>query len=107
MAGMMEQEQRSHEMGMHTEQLRGRTQQIFFQPDEEENFLYPDSYDVDYNKRAEFDAAEMDTKDINLKLRELMQQGHGTIVLKNPRARHAIGRPLTRTLGPSIRPTPK
>jgi glutamate synthase domain-containing protein 3 len=91
MAGMMEQEQRSHELGMHTEQLRGRTQQVFFKPDEEENFLYPDSYDVDFNKRAEFDAAEMDSKDINLKLRELMQQGHGTIVLKNPRARHAIG----------------
>ena len=91
MAGMMEQEQRSHELGMHTEQLRGRTQQVFFKPDEEENFLYPDSFDVDFNKRAEFDAAEMDTKDINLKLRELMQEGHGTIVLKNPRARHAIG----------------
>lgn len=91
MAGMMEQEQRSHELGMHTEQLRGRSQQIFFKPDEEENFLYPDSYDVDYNKRAEFDAVEMDTKEINLKIRELMEQGHGTIVLKNPRARHALG----------------
>lgn len=91
MAGMMEQEQRSHEMGMHTEQLRGRTQQVFFQPDEEENYLYPDSYDVDFNKRAEFDASEMEGREINLKLRELMQQGHGTIVLKNPRARHAIG----------------
>lgn len=91
MAGMMEQEQRSHEMGMHTEQLRGRTQQVFFQPDEDENFVYPDSYDVDFNKRAEFDASEMETREINEKLRELMQQGHGTIVLKNPRARHAIG----------------
>lgn len=91
MAGMMEQEQRSHELGMHTEQLRGRTQQVFFKPDEEENFVYPDSFDVDYNKRAEFDASEMDAKDVNLKLRELMEQGHGTIVLKNPRARHAIG----------------
>ena len=91
MAGMMEQEQRSHELGMHTEQLRGRTQQVFFKPDEEENFLYPDSYDVDFNKRAEFDAAEMEGKEINLKLRELMKEGHGTIVLKNPRARHAIG----------------
>ncbi|MEX0923039.1 MAG: GXGXG motif-containing protein [Rhodovibrionaceae bacterium] len=91
MAGMMEQEQRSHELGMHTEQLRGRSQQVFFKPDEEENFVSPDAYDVDFNKRAEFDAAEMEPKDINLKIRELMQQGHGTIVLKNPRARHAIG----------------
>ncbi len=91
MAGITEQEQRSHELGMHTEQLRGRTQQVFFKPDEEENFLYPDSLDVDFNKRAEFDAGEMDPMDINKKIRELMEQGHGTIVLKNPRARHAIG----------------
>ncbi len=33
--------QRSMQMGMHTEQLSGRTQQRFFSPSEEENFLYP------------------------------------------------------------------
>jgi len=81
----------SHEMGMHTEQLAGRTQQRFFQPAEEENFVYPSSFDVDFNKRIEFDAAKLGTKDINLKIRELMSQGYGTIVVKNPGAKHAIG----------------
>jgi hypothetical protein len=32
----------SMHMGMHTEKLGGRTQQRFFSPTEEENFLYPD-----------------------------------------------------------------
>ncbi|MGH7186499.1 MAG: GXGXG motif-containing protein, partial [Pseudomonadota bacterium] len=43
------------------------------------------------NKRAEFDAREMDTRDINLKLRELMAQGYGTVVVKNPLAKHSLG----------------
>jgi glutamate synthase domain-containing protein 3 len=81
----------SHEMGMHTEQLAGRTQQIFFSPAEEENFTYPHAFDVDFNKRAEFDAREMDTRGINLKIRELMAQGYGTIVVKNPLAKHSLG----------------
>jgi glutamate synthase domain-containing protein 3 len=81
----------SHEMGMHTEQLAGRTQQRFFKPEEAENFVYPGSYDVDFNKRTEFDAGKLGTKEINLKIRELMSQGYGTIVVKNPGAKHAIG----------------
>jgi glutamate synthase domain-containing protein 3 len=81
----------SHEMGMHTEQLAGRTQQRFFKPEEAENFVYPGSYDVDFNKRTELDAAKLDTKEINLKIRELMSLGYGTIVVKNPGAKHAIG----------------
>ncbi|MEQ8654660.1 MAG: GXGXG motif-containing protein [Kiloniellales bacterium] len=85
------QEDRSHAMGMHTEQLRGRSQQMFFEPDAEENFVYPDGFDVDYNKRAEFDAKDLTNKEVNLKIRELMQSGHGTIVVKNPMARHALG----------------
>jgi len=84
--------QTSHEMGMHTEVLRGRTQQVFFEPDAEENFLYPDGLDVDFNKRAEFDAKEMEgAREINSKIRELMEQGYGTIVVKNPMAKHALG----------------
>ena len=82
---------KSFEMGMHTEQLGGRTQQTFFSPAEEENFVQPDSFDVDFNKRAEFDAGEMDNKAINLKLRELMAEGYGTIVIKNPLAKHSLG----------------
>lgn len=80
----------SHEMGMHTERLSGRTQQRFFSPSEEENFTYPGAYDVDFNKRAEFDAEKLSTTEINLKIRDLMKQGYGTIVMKNPGAKHAI-----------------
>ena len=81
----------SYEMGMHTEQLAGRTQQVFFLPEEEENFTYPGAFDVDFNKRVELDMADMDTKSINLELRALMGQGYGTIVVKNPGAKHSIG----------------
>ncbi len=82
---------KSFELGMHTEQLGGRTQQTFFSPAEEENFVQPDTFDVDFNKRAEFDAGEMDNKAINLKIRELMAEGYGTIVIKNPLAKHSLG----------------
>ena len=91
MAGVTGGETVSQEMGMHTEQLRGRTQQVFFRPEEEERFVYPDAFDVDFNKRAEFDVAEMDTAEINLKIRALIAEGHGTIVVKNPGAKHSIG----------------
>ena len=82
---------RSHEMGMHTEQLTGRTQQVFFEAAADENFVYPGAFDVDYNKRAEFDAAPMETTEINLKIRALLKEGYGTIVIKNPGAKHSIG----------------
>ncbi len=81
----------SHDMGLHAEQLAGRTQQRFFSPTEEENFTYPWSYEVDFDKSAEFDAADMEISDINLKIRELMKSGHGTITVKNPRAKHSLG----------------
>lgn len=83
--------ERSHDMGLHTEQLRGRTQQTFFRPEEDENYLYPWAYDVDYNKRGEVDCADLDTTDLNIKIRELMASGHGTIVVKNPGAKHSLG----------------
>jgi methylamine---glutamate N-methyltransferase subunit B len=91
MAGITGGETVSQEMGMHTEQLRGRTQQAFFRPEEEERFVYPDAFDVDFNKRAEFDAADMKTTEINQKIRALMADGHGTIVVKNPGAKHSLG----------------
>jgi len=81
---------KSFDLGMHTEKLTGRTQQRFFTPDEEENFLYPTAFDVDFNKRAEFDADKLSATEINLKLRELMSQGHGSIVIHNPGAKHGI-----------------
>jgi len=81
----------SHDMGLHEEQLGGRTQQRFFSATEEENFTYPWSYEVDFEKSAEFDAADMEISDINLKIRELMKSGHGTITVLNPRAKHSLG----------------
>ena len=80
----------SHEMGMHTEQLAGRTQQMFFDLTEEGGFAYPDGFDVDFNKRGEVDASNMGAREVNLAIRELMADGHGTIVLKNPGAKHSL-----------------
>lgn len=88
-----EQEQVSHDMGMHTEQLRGRSQQKFFDfdlSDEHSGFSLPNAYDVDFNKRTEIDASNMPAKEVNTRLRELMQDGYGTIVLKNPGAKHSL-----------------
>ncbi len=42
-------ENESHRMGMHSEQLAGRTQQVFFAPEEAENFASPDAFEVDFN----------------------------------------------------------
>lgn len=81
---------KSTEMGMHTEQLSGRSLQVFFDATEEENFLYPWAPDVDFNKRFELDVADMDTKDINTRLRALMNEGYGTIVIQNPRGKHSL-----------------
>jgi glutamate synthase domain-containing protein 3 len=83
----------SHEMGMHTEQLRGRSIQKFFEIDldeEHSGFLLPGAFDVDFNKRAEIDASNMPEKEINIRIRELMADGYGTIVIKNPAAKHSI-----------------
>ncbi len=81
----------SHDMGLHEEHLGGRTQQRFFSATEEENFTYPWSYEVDFEKSAEFDAADMEISAINLKIRELMKSGHGSITVLNPRAKHSLG----------------
>jgi glutamate synthase domain-containing protein 3 len=87
------QELLSHEMGMHTEQLGGRSRQAFFDIDLEEphhGFSLPNAFDVDYNKRAEIDAAELSPNAVNLRIRQLMKDGYGTIVIKNPGAKHSI-----------------
>ena len=62
----LSEEHESHRMGMHSEQLAGRTQQIFFAPEEAENFASPDSFDVDFNKRTEIDAAELGAQAVDL-----------------------------------------
>ena len=81
----------SFDSGLHTEQLGGRTQEIFFSAEEEENFVYPyNAFEVDSSKKTEFDAQNLESSDINLKIRELMKEGFGHIVVKNPSAKHSI-----------------
>ena len=82
---------KSHGMGLHEEQLTGRTQQRFFRAEEGENYTYPWAHEVDYAKEAEFDADNMTSTEVNLKIRELLIDGHGTITVHNPKARHGIG----------------
>ena len=82
---------KSYDMGMHTEQLRGRSQQIFFSAEESESLVCPDSFDVDFEKRSEIDAGEMTATAVNVKIRERMGQGFGHIVVKNPLAKHSLG----------------
>lgn len=89
--GNMSGSERSFEMGMHTEQLRGRTQQVFFEPEEEENFLYPGAFEVDPDRHAELDAAELESTAVNLEIRRLMQEGFGAITVLNPGAKHSLG----------------
>ena len=84
-------EEASFEMGMHTEQLAGRTQQAWFSAEEAEHFTYPEAFDVDFNRRAEIDASALDSGAVNRRLRELMQQGYGSVVVRNPGARHSLG----------------
>lgn len=90
------------DLGMHTEQLAGRTQQRFFRSEEQERFTSPQAFEVDFRKRAEFDAAAMTPSEINLKLRELMRQGFGSIVMKNPGAKHALAVGLLNRLNLTI-----
>ncbi len=88
MAGV---DHRSHNMGLHEERLKGRTQQRFFSATEEENYTYPWAFEVDMERAAAFDAVDMEATAINLKIRELMRQGYGAVTVRNPRARHAVG----------------
>ena len=87
----MSQEERVTAFGMRTEQLTGRSLYIEFEEDEGSNFTYLWAPDVDFNKRVEIDADEFDTTGANNKIRELMDEGYGTIVIKNPRGKHSLG----------------
>ena len=84
-------EHKSHDMGLHEEVLPGRTQQVFFNPEEAENFFYDDAFDVDFNKRTTIDVEKLNAPEVNKKIKDLMKQGYGTIVLKNPGAKHSLG----------------
>jgi glutamate synthase domain-containing protein 3 len=87
----MTQEERADALGMTTEQLTGRSLFIEFDPDAEERFTYPWAPDVDYNKRTEIDTDSMTSTEANAKMLALMEEGYGTIVVKNPRGKHGLG----------------
>ena len=83
-------ESTSTHMGMHTEPLTGRDIKTKFKLENEGGFAYHFARDVDFNRRSEIDCAELDSTDINRKIRELMESGHGSIVLRNPAAKHSL-----------------
>ena len=83
-------------MGLHKEVLKGRTQQVFFNPEEAENFFYYGTHEVDFNKRTEVDAKDLGCKELNAKLNDMMSEGYGTVVVKNPQGKQLLI--LNRTL---------
>ena len=78
-------------MGLHQEALKGGTQQVFFNPEEAENFFYYGAYDVDFNKRTEVDAMDLSCRELNEKMHSLMKEGYGSVVVKNPQGKHSLG----------------
>ncbi len=82
---------KSKSMGLHKEVLTGRTQQVFFNPEEAENFFYYGAHDVDFNKRTEVDAMDLTAAKLNDKLHSLMKEGYGSVVVKNPQGKHSLG----------------
>ena len=77
--------------GVHAEKLLGRSYQTFFRAEEEDNLVYPDSVDVNVDRKAEIDAADLDASATNVRIRELMDEGYGHILVRNPGAMHALG----------------
>ena len=67
MASITKNEHKSYGMGLHDEVLTGRTQQTFFNSEEDENFFYNDAFDVDFNKRATIDAEKLQCLELNKK----------------------------------------
>lgn len=87
----MTQEERVTALGMRTDQLTGLAMRIEFNPDEEERFEYPWVPSVDFNKRTELDVDGLTSTEANKRIRELMAEGYGSIVIKNPRGKHSLG----------------
>ena len=87
----LEQDHESYELGMHTEQLSGRTQQVFFSAEESDNLVYPWAPQVDFEKTAEIDADSIDQRAVNQEISRLMNEGVGTITVRNPGAKHSLG----------------
>ena len=52
--------EKAFDAGLHSEQLSGRTQEIFFSAEEEEYFVYPyNAFEVDPSKKTDFDALRL------------------------------------------------
>ena len=87
----MTQEERVKALGMTTEELSGKSLYIEFDPDAEERYGYPWAPEVDFNKRGEIDCDGLTTTEVNAKVRDMMREGYGTVVLQNPRGMHSLG----------------
>jgi glutamate synthase domain-containing protein 3 len=87
----MTQDERVKALGMTSEQLTGRSMFMEFDADASDRFLYPWAPEVDFNKRIEIDSDQMTSTEVNEEIKKFMDQGYGTIVLKNPRGKHSIG----------------
>jgi glutamate synthase domain-containing protein 3 len=77
--------------GVHGERLQGLSHKAFFSATEKENLVYPDSVEVDADRTVEFDAADLETNAVNVRIRELMREGYGHIIVRNPGAKHSLG----------------
>jgi glutamate synthase domain-containing protein 3 len=73
------------------ENLTGRTQKLYFSATEEENYTYYGNVDVDFNKRTSIDCNDLEARELNQKIRDAMNKGYGTVVIKNPGAKHSLG----------------
>ena len=79
------------EMGMRTEQLSGRSQQVFFSAEETGNLTYPWAPEVDFNRQAEIDAENLTSTEVNNRIRYLMEEGFVDNRVCNPGAKHSLG----------------
>ena len=57
------------------ENLTGRTQQLYFNPTEEENYTYYGNVDVDFNKRTSIDCTDLEARDLNQKIKRCDEKG--------------------------------
>ena len=73
------------------ENLSGRSQKLFFEVTEEENYTYYGNHEVDFNKRTSIDCEGINAHELNQKIRDSIRKGYGSIVIKNPGAKHSLG----------------
>ena len=55
---------------------------------------------MDFDKKESFDAADMDARSINAKIRALMADGVGDITLKNPGRQAFLGGGAVKPIAP-------